>query len=48
MFNDEELNFIKTVLKQLNFRSGQKEQYMMNEQILEKLEKKLVQENVDN
>ena len=50
MFNEKELAFLKFVCDQLTFKPGQKEQYLMNEQILEKINDKLNKEhkNADN
>ena len=35
MFSKEELFYIQSILKQITFKAGQKDQFLMNEQILE-------------
>ena len=41
MFSKEELQWIQIVLNQINFKTGQKDQYLMNEQILGKINNEL-------
>ena len=41
MFDKKELEFIKLVLNQLNFKTGQKELFLITEQILEKIKLEL-------
>ena len=45
MFDIKELQFIKSILLQLNFKAGQKDQFIINEQILEKIKLKLEESN---